>query len=156
MRGMKEEYWMRSTLKSVLVCFAAFGWATAAGNLSASAQTAETGIALELNVLQSTDAGCRVGFLLENKHSSDVEKLEIEAVIFNAEDLIDRLLILEFGTVAASASKVRLFQLPDLQCDQVSRVLLNEVIACDGAALDASTCERSMELSNRTAIKFGR
>lgn len=147
-----------STIKQCLLAVASLAFLCACG--PALAQQANTptggGLTLELNVLQPTETGCRAGFLAENPSGAAVENLAVESVLFNADNLIERLLVLEFGYLSAAGSKVRLFELDGLACANLSRILFNDVVACEGTGLDPRQCMAAITLRNRTAIEFGR
>jgi hypothetical protein len=47
------------------------------------------------------------------------------------------------------------FDLKDIACDGVSRILINDITACDGAGLTPATCLAQLQPGTRTGIRFG-
>lgn len=118
-------------------------------------ETTAPSLALELNALQSSDAGCRITFLATNGLTAPIDKATFELALFGAGGGIDRLVSLDFKTLAKGKTKVLQFELAALQCDAVSRVLVNDVTACEGAGLAAGDCLASLSTSTRVEAEFG-
>jgi hypothetical protein len=68
---------------------------------------------------------------------------------------IDRLVSLDFKTLAKGKTKVLQFELSGLQCDAVSRVLVNDVTACEGDGIAAGDCLANLTTSTRAKPEFG-
>ena len=125
--------------------------------LSAVAQetTAAPSLALELNALQPSDAGCRITFLATNGLGGAIDKATFEVALFGTGGGIDRLVSLDFKALAMGKTKVLQFELSGLQCDGVSRVLVNDVTACEGERLAAGDCLAGLTTSTRAKVEFG-
>jgi uncharacterized protein (DUF2141 family) len=121
-----------------------------------AAQEQETGkLLLELNALQPSETGCRVTFLAVNNLGLPLEKSAFEVALFDAAGAIDRLVSLDFKALANGKTKVLQFELQDLDCDQVSRILVNDVGACEGAGVSPDACLAQLTTSTRTKTQFG-
>jgi len=118
-------------------------------------ETMAPSLALELNALQPSDAGCRITFLATNELAAPIDKATFELALFGAGGGIDRLVSLDFKTLAMGKTKVLQFELAGLQCDAVSRVLVNDVTACEGTGLAAGDCLASLSTSTRVKAEFG-
>lgn len=110
---------------------------------------------LELNALQKADAGCRITFLATNNLGAPLDRAAVETALFNAEGAIDRIVTLDFKGLAAGKSKVLQFELADLPCDGIGRVLINDITACEGTGLAPTACLEHLKTTTRPAITFG-
>ena len=110
---------------------------------------------LELNALQQSEAGCRITFLAENRLGSEIDKASFELALFGAEGGIDRLVALDFGALPEGKSRVVQFELKQLACADIGRVLINDITACEGGALTPATCLAALAPSTRTTASFG-
>lgn len=133
----------------------AIGLAAFATLPAAAQDVAAPSLALELNALQPSDAGCRITFLATNGLAGAIDKATFEVALFGAGGGIDRLVSLDFKTLAKGKTKVLQFELSGLQCDAVSRVLVNDVSACEGEGVAAGDCLASLTTSTRAKAEFG-
>ena len=123
--------------------------------VAAQDAAAAPSLALELNALQPSDAGCRVTFLATNGLAGPIDKATFEVALFGSGGGIDRLVSLDFKTLAKGKTKVLQFELAGLQCDAVSRVLVNDVTACEGEGIAVGDCLAGLATSTRTKAEFG-
>ena len=112
-------------------------------------------LALELNALQPADTGCRVTFLATNTLGAAVDRAGIEIAFFAGDGAIDRIVTLDFKGLTEGKTKVLQFQLNDLACDDISRLLVNDVTACEGAGLAPTACLDGLVTRTRPDIVFG-
>ncbi|MEO8686114.1 MAG: hypothetical protein ABI414_14900 [Devosia sp.] len=110
---------------------------------------------LELNALKSTEAGCRVTFLATNNLGAPLDRAAIETALFDADGAIDRIVTLDFKGLTAGKTKVLQFELADLPCDGINRVLINDISACEGAGLAPTTCLDNLKTTTKPSITFG-
>jgi hypothetical protein len=110
---------------------------------------------LELNALQQSDTGCRITFLAENRLGSEIGKASFELALFGADGGIDRLVALDFGALPEGKSRVVQFELKQLACDEIGRVLVNDITACEGGDLTPAACLAALVPSTRTSAGFG-
>lgn len=112
-------------------------------------------LGLELNALQQSDAGCRITFLAENRLGTEVTRSSFELALFGAEGGIDRLVALDFGALPDGKSRVVQFELKQLACEGVGRVLVNDITACEGGELTPAACLAALVPTTRTGAAFG-
>lgn len=117
-------------------------------------------IVLELNNVTDTEAGaCRMTFVAVNNSETALASTGWQVGVFDAEGIVRSILALEFGALPASKTKIVLFDLPGRGCDDISRVIVNDVTLCqpEGAAADAPapTCLEALTTRSRTDIEFG-
>jgi hypothetical protein len=120
------------------------------GGAAGAQSEAEAAIALELNRVDQIEGACRLTFMATNALGADVEALTVETVLIDAEGVVERLTLFEFGALPAGTPRVRQFDLPDLECGVLGRVLVNGVAECTGA----EDCAERMVLSSRVDIEL--
>lgn len=117
---------------------------------------AAPGLALELNALTASETGCRVTFLATNRLGTELIRSAFEIALFGDGGGIERLVSLDFKAMPEGKTRVLQFDIADVGCDKVSRVLINDIVACDGAGLDPKVCfERLTTLSRLDGVEFG-
>jgi hypothetical protein len=114
------------------------------------------GLALELNALTPSETGCRVTFLATNRLGTELTRSAFEIALFGAGGGIERLVSLDFKAMPEGKTRVLQFDIGELGCDQVSRVLINDVVACEGTGLDPKVCLGGLSTVSRLAgVEFG-
>ena len=107
------------------------------GGAGARPFTQPTGptVAVQLNKLQEVGEGqsrvCRLWFELMNRGVENYLAFEVELVIFDAERTIHSRLAVEFAPLLGNKMRVGLVDLPDLPCEMIGRVLINDVFTCE-------------------------
>ncbi|WP_308917904.1 hypothetical protein [Jannaschia sp. LMIT008] len=130
-----------------------------AGAQVAAAQGTEPGGALriELNNAATLDGGsCQLTYVAVNETDRALDQLAYQAAFFDGTGVVRRLLVLEFGALTPGQTRVVLFNLPDLPCEDVSRILVNDLARCDVAGGEPSVmCLTALDAASRTDIQFG-
>ena len=117
---------------------------------------AAPGLALELNALTPSETGCRVTFLATNRLGTELTRSAFEIALFGAGGGIERLVSLDFKAMPERKTRVLQFDIGELGCDKVSRVLINDVVACEGAGLDPKVCLSGLSTVSRLdGVEFG-
>ncbi|TVS06124.1 MAG: hypothetical protein EA407_00925 [Rhodobacteraceae bacterium] len=100
----------------------------------------------------STVAGqCQLVFVLENGTQAEFEQLQAEVVLLNRETRVLRLSLMDFQSLPANGLRVRSFNLPDLDCAEVGRVLFNAMGPC--TPLEPRECTEALRVSSDTGIE---
>lgn len=121
----------------------------------AIAQSGEkNALLIELNKVENEGAKCAITFLVGNRSGSDLKKLSYGIVLFDSDLRVERITALDFGEIAAGRSRVRKFGFPDTDCAKLGQILINDTKACDVEKGSAVDCDSSLELANRTNLKF--
>jgi len=110
---------------------------------------------LELNALQKSETGCRITFLATNDLGKALEKVAFEVALFNGAGSMERLVSLDFKALTAGKTKVLQFDLAGTQCDNLGRVLVNDVAACVGDGVEPGACLAGLKTDTKTKITFG-
>ena len=117
---------------------------------------AAPGLALELNALTPSETGCRVTFLATNTLGTELTRSAFEIALFGAGGGIERLVSLDFKAMPEGKTRVLQFDIGELGCDKVSRVLINDVVACEGTGLDPKVCLAGLSTASRLdGVEFG-
>ncbi|OEO30088.1 hypothetical protein VW23_023040 [Devosia insulae DS-56] len=113
-------------------------------------------LALELNALTPSETGCRVTFLATNTLGTELTRSAFEIALFGAGGGIERLVSLDFKAMPEGKTRVLQFDIGELGCDKVSRVLINDVVACEGTGLDPKVCLAGLSTVSRLdGVEFG-
>lgn len=119
-----------------------------------AAQAQEGDFRLELNSLKATDKGCRVSFVAVNQLAATLDKAAVELVVFDGEQLIAQMLVLELGKFTKGKTRVIQFDLTQ-KCTQISRLLINGFVECSGPGLGPDACLAGLKASSRSSVEFG-
>lgn len=119
-----------------------------------SAETASSGLSLELNTVQEVNGACRLTFLVENQTGKPIEKAAFETVIFDKAGGVVTLSLFDFRDLPTDRPRVRQFGLPDLSCASVGRVLINGANSCVVSGTESDICATELELSSRIDVEL--
>lgn len=138
---------------SARLCLALLVLPIAAGPASAQ-EAGAASLSIELNSLQPAQGGCRLSFVAASTLEADVEKVAYEMVLFDRDGLIERITVYDFRDVPAGKTRVRQFDLPDVDCSAISKVLVNDAKSCAGPDLDPAACMRQLKTVTRSDVAF--
>jgi hypothetical protein len=116
---------------------------------AAAGAAAEGPLRLELNRLEPVQGGCRV--YLVGEASQRIEALTLDLVLFDASGVISGRLAVEAGPLRAGRPSVSAFLLDGMECGAVSRILVNDVLACTAASGPLADCLDRIEATSRAA-----
>ena len=122
------------------------------------AQPADSGIKIELNNAEATEAGgCRLTMVTTNMMDAGIDRAAWQVAIFDGQGVVQALPILDFGTLSSGKTKVALFELADRACTDISRIVINDVAECRGADQSdlSAACLSGLTTQTRTDIDFG-
>ncbi len=125
-----------------------------AGALTAGAQEGgePPSLSLELNGAEATERGCRLTFVAANRLGEDIDRAAYEVALFGTDGLVKRLTVLDFKDLPDGQTKVRQFDLPDIDCEGLGRVLINGATACEGGE---NACMDALKTETRGSVAFG-
>ena len=110
---------------------------------------------IELTALAPSETGCRVTFLATNRLGTELTRSSFEIALFGADGGIDRLVSLEFKAMPEGKARVLQFDIDQLACENISRVLINDVVACEGEGLEPKVCLTALKPTSRLSVGFG-
>lgn len=143
---------MRKTIAMRLALLAALA--------TAGPARAETPLPVELNRLEPITApaeACRVWMVVANDAAGApaIASLRLDLIAFARDGQIARRVAVELGPVGAGRTAVRIFDLAGLACDGMSRLLVNDVLACRIGGQDRQDCADRLRTESRTGLRFG-
>lgn len=134
-----------SRLATIMHCAAVLG--LLAG--PAYAQEPGSPLLVELNKLEPQPQACRAYLLFQNRGDTAYTSLKLDLVLFDTGGVIARRLLVEGAPIAAEKTVIKQFDLADLPCDGIGRVLLNDVTACEAANGPRDDCVGTIEVASR-------
>lgn len=119
---------------------------------ASKAPASEKVLAVELNALVPSQKGCLMTFVARNGMEVPVAKVSFELAFFNRESAVDRITVLDFRDLPVAKVRVRQFDMPGVQCDSVTRIIVNDTPVCDGPA--AGECMEKLVTRSQLAVPF--
>lgn len=115
----------------------------------------EKSFSLELNSAKDNEAGCRLTFVAVNNTGVVLDETKYEVVLFDKDGAVSLFLALPFGKLTNGKTRVLEFVMSKQKCDNISRVLVNEVSVCMASGKSSTVCIDNLKTSSRINIKFG-
>ncbi len=117
----------------------------------ALAQSEDKMLSIELNKLETFEGGCRSFFLFRNRTDLTLSSFEMSLAILDQNGVIDRLLTIDAAPLPAVRTVLKIFEIPDITCDNVGEMILHDIAACATASNTTIDCFDVIELSSRAA-----
>ncbi len=116
----------------------------------ASAQT--SGLTVELNKVEASDTGgCSAFFLFRNETDNSFDGFEMSLAILDTQGVIDRLLSIDAAPLPVSRTTLKLFEIPEIACEDISEILLHDLTSCRPQNGDEMDCFPILTLHSRAA-----
>lgn len=113
------------------------------------AQDAGGLLRVELNKLEDGEgAGCRAYFLFRNQTDMTLEAFEMSLAILDPRGVIDRLLTIDAAPLDAARTTLKLFEIPETTCADVSEVIVHDIAACTPQNAEPVNCFGFLELGS--------
>jgi hypothetical protein len=110
-------------------------------------------VSIELNKLEAVEGACRSFLVVENRAAAPIAALTLDLVVFDTEGVIAGRLAVDLAPVRADGMSVKAFDMADLDCAEIGRVLMNGVLACDAEGTGAP-CAGPPAVSARGDVPF--
>nr|WP_183900667.1 hypothetical protein [Rhizobium metallidurans] len=107
---------------------------------------------VELNGLAPSQKGCMMTFVALNTLPEDIAKVSFELAFFNDKNAVDKITVLDFRNLPQGKKRVRQFDMPNVKCEAVTRVLINDTPVCDG--LEKGACMKGLVTRSQVSIPF--
>ncbi len=109
-------------------------------------------LTIEINKFEEIDGGgCRAFFLFQNATGKSFEGFEMSLAIFNKDGVIDRLLSIDAAPLPVARTTLKLFEIPQITCANISEVLLHDVPVCKPQNEANTDCYPMLDLKSRTS-----
>ncbi len=117
---------------------------------------AETGpLQVELNKMEEIDGGgCRAFFLFRNQTGKSFAGFEMSLAILDGDGVIDRLLSVDAAPLPVQRTTLKLFEVPQIACSNISEILLHDVTACQPQNEAEMDCFPILTLGSRATAKL--
>lgn len=148
---------------AVGICLAVTGPAAAQNDNAKPAQAGEEAAAadgppvlqVELNTIeQQDDAACRVYLVVKNDSEDRFTDLEMELILFDTQGFVSRRYAVQIAPLQPNKTRVRPFDLPELDCDTVGQFLINDVTRCVAEGNDQPECLRRIRTESKGEVKL--
>ena len=117
----------------------------------ALADTAPGKLTVEINKFEEiSGGGCRAFFLFHNATGQSFEGFQMSLAIFDKAGVIDRLLSIDAAPLPVARTTLKLFEIPQIACADISEVLLHDVPVCKPQNGENTDCYPMLDLKSRT------
>ena len=123
-----------------------------AGQAYAQDAAAASKLDVELNALTPSQKGCMMTFVAENNLATPINKISFELAFFNDKNAVDKITVLDFRDLPQGKKRVRQFDMPNVKCESVTRILINDTAVCDGPA--AGECVKGLVTRSQISVPF--
>ena len=121
---------------------------------AAATAHAEPSVKIDLNKLEPREGACRAYFVVENATDSRFTGFSLDLFLFGSDGVVSKRIVVDSAPLDAAKTRVRPVDFREVNCEDVSMILVNDVIKCADATGERDDCVSLVELSNRTAAKF--
>lgn len=126
--------------------------ASAALPAQAEAPVAGGKLSVEMNKFEEiAGGGCRAYFLFRNDTGASFEGFQMSLAIFRKDGVIDRLLSIDAAPLPVARTTLKLFEIPQIACADISQVLLHDVPVCKPQNAESVDCFPLITLQSRTS-----
>ncbi len=122
--------------------------------VSQAALAESSSVSIELNKLETHESACRAYLVLENGTNDAFHALKLDLVMFDVEGIVAKRLAVEVAPLPAGKTSLKVFEIDDMACEGIGRVLLNSDLACADAAGSRDDCLDLISTSARGQVAF--
>ena len=130
----------------------AAGMVMAVSSICQAQDAATAKLDIELNALAPSQKGCMMTFVALNKLGAPVNKISFELAFFNDKNTVDKITVLDFRDLPQGKKRVRQFDMPNVKCEAVTRILINDTPVCDGPA--PGECMKGLVTRSQISVPF--
>lgn len=111
----------------------------------------DSSLTVELNKFEEADGGgCRAFFLFRNQTGKAFEGFEMSLAILDGAGVIDRLLTIDAAPLPVARTTLKLFEIPEIGCTDISEILLHAIDTCQPQNEANMDCFPMVNLVSRT------
>lgn len=118
--------------------------------VGAASATAAESLRVELNKLEPQNGACRAYLVFENQTARSFSGLTLDLVMFDGEGVIAKRLAVNAAPLPSNKTSVKLFDIEGLECANVDRILINDVLDCQDESGEVSNCVAQIEPTSRS------
>lgn len=109
---------------------------------------------IESNKTTEPKSACRAYLVFENKTDASYTTLKLDLVMFGSDGVISKRLAVEGAPLPAQKTSVKLFEIRDVNCGSIARILLNDVISCRDDTGEYGDCVQRITTRSLGGIEF--
>ena len=109
---------------------------------------------IELNKLEPAGDACRAYVVIKNGTTDRFTSMKLDVVMFDTDGIVSKRLAVEAAPLAAEKTVLKVFNISNLPCTSISRVLLNDIVSCTDQSGDRDDCVAISRLSSRGDVEF--
>lgn len=113
-------------------------------------------IRLQLNRLEPSNEACRATVVVDNLKGGAIKSYKVDLFAFDTEGVAQKRVAVELGPLPARKTTVKLFEFAGLACPKIGRVLLNDVLACEGGEGGREGCLERTETETKAGVPLDR
>lgn len=117
---------------------------------SPSLRADDGAITIELNKLEDTDQGCRPLFLFNNQSGHQLNRFQVELVLFDAKGVHSKQILLDMAPLYEGKKMVASFLLTNLDCDEIGSMLINDLPECENSTGTSLSCLERLEVTSKS------
>lgn len=111
-------------------------------------------LTLDLNKLEQKGSACRLHMLFHNITQLHYERFELDLVFFDKKNIILRQINIDAAPLRSNKQVLKPFDIPDLMCNEVGHLLLNDVVSCKVAVGEVEDCLANVRTQSTSSIPF--
>ena len=117
-----------------------------------SAMAADGVISIELNKVDDTEQGCRPLFLFDNRSGHQLNKFQVELVLFDDKGVYSRQVLMDMAPLYVDKKVVASFLINETACDEIGSMLVNALPSCANTTGADLNCIGLLEVSSKSSI----
>lgn len=119
---------------------------------ASSAQAADGVISIELNKVDDTEQGCRPLFLFDNRSGHQLNKFQVELVLFDDKGVYSRQVLMDMAPLYEDKKVVASFLINEIACDEIGSMLVNALPNCANTTGADLNCIGLLEVTSKSSI----
>ena len=117
-----------------------------------SAMAADGVISIELNKVDDTEQGCRPLFLFDNRSGHQLNKFQVELVLFDDKGVYSRQVLMDMAPLYEDKKVVASFLINEIACNEIGSMLVNALPSCANTTGADLNCIGLLEVSSKSSI----
>lgn len=113
-------------------------------------------IKLQLNKTETAGEACRITMVVDNSRGAGLKTYKVDLFAFDTDGVAQKRVAVELAPLPPHKTTVKIFDFPGIACAKVGRILLNDVLACDGGDGAREACLERTETESKAGIPFDR
>jgi len=109
-------------------------------------------LTVELNKFEQNDNGnCSAFFLFRNETEKSFDGFQMSLAVLDQNGVIDRLLSINAAPLPSARTILKVFEIPDTTCTDVSEILLHEMTSCKPQNEAETDCFPFLKLDSKAS-----